>query len=502
MRPLHPPLKVIENKLFLPSEELLLRWVANDSNLSQDTIQALENDPIAQKLYTELKKPNDTTIEVDESIEDEPPPPLPAFLGELIDKRIAAREHFTNVSVPSSGQILRLDKIVGEKGPIDWDLPGPLAMLISEPTETKNVWYGWMVASETDYASYWDMLLEPEDEPFDPSAAVIQIWNPVNIYIPSDVSVLGILKPERLQAALALAVEFATGSELDISLSQPGHIAPRTTYDNFSILTGSPISGDNDPRQRYQMLYHRAADVLREVAPSVIYESESETVSKSSWMAKIIQKFKDFFQVPWEMGTTIPAMAFVLVVSVVTYIFWPLNPIDTTYQTIVAQKTDEMANEWREFTFIWEGEARNSFAFSPTAQTSPATKAFSAGLLTARETLLENHDFVLPTPLKNNWSKNQWASYFDLGRWTFFLWTASQFPNDMQPNFWEKQRDILAQFKAKFENRQENEAKDVVAKLEEKVEPFLKMLLTSDEPKIYDDLGFGLEELMSLLASN
>jgi hypothetical protein len=492
MRPLHPPLKVIENKLFMPSEGLLLRWAADDPSLSQETVKALENDPVARELHADLKKQSDSAIEEEKS------PPLPSFLSELIDQRIAAREHFADVSVPSPGQILRIDQIVGPKGPIDWDLPGPLAVLISEPTETKNVWYGWMVASETDYASHWDMLLEPEDQPFDPLASMIQIWNPVHIYIPSNAPVLAILKPERLQAVRALAVEFATGDDPDISLSQLGHIAPRATFENFSILTGSPISGDDDPRQRYQVLYHRAADVLREVAPSVSQVPAPKKVPTSSWMDDIIQKIKDFFQIPW--GITIPAaLAFVLVVSFVTYIFWSINPIDKTYQTIVAQKTAEMAEEWRDFRFIWEGEAGNNFAFSPTGQPTPATNAFSAGLLTARESLLEKKDFALPEPLKGNWSKTEWAPYFDLGRWTFLLWTASQFPSEMHPSFWDDQREIFADLKNDFAERTENEAKFVVSQLEEKVQPFLEKLPSADDPKIYDDLGFGLEEMMSLL---
>lgn len=492
MRPLHPPLKVIEDKLFLPSDELLLRWVANDSSLSKETIRALENDPIAQNLYTDLKNPDNSAIEDDKADDS---PPLPAFLGELIDKRIDAREKFANISVPSAGQILRLDKIVGKNGPINWDLPSPLTVLISEATETKNVWYGWMVASETDYASHWDMLLEPEDEPFDPYAAVIQIWNPVNIYIDSDAPVLAVLKPERLQAVRALAVEFATSSnEPDISLSQPGHIAPRTTFDNFSILTGSPISGNDDPRQRYQVLYHSAAKVLRDVAPSVVDELVPVPPKpENNPSRKGIFRFVFVFPI-------------VLAISIIV-IFIPkphlnITPIDITNQSIIAQKTDKMVKDWREFTFIWEGDSPNSVGFSPTGEVSMANKAFSAGLLTARETLLDNKDFILPKPLLKNWAKTEWDSYFDLGRWTFLLWTASQVPKKMPADFWVKQQQIMAQFQTDFVKRQEtdNEAKIVVYQLEERVQPFLDKL-PSEEDEIYDNLGFGLEKVMMFLAN-
>ena len=488
MRPLHPPLKVIEDKLFLPSDELLLRWVANDSSLSKETIRALENNPIAQNLYTDLKNQDDSVFEDDEI--DESPPPLPAFLGELIDKRIAAREKFANISVPSAGQILRLDKIVGENGAIDWDLPSPFTVLISEATETKNVWYGWMVASETDYASHWDMLLEREDEPFDPSAAVIQIWNPVYIYIDSDAPVLAVLKPDRLQAVRALAVEFATGAEPDVSLSQPGYVAPRTTFNNFSILTGSPISGNDDPRQRYQVLYHSAAEVLRKVAPRM--DREPVPVLK--------QKKK-----PWRIGIGIPAFAFVFVLSVIVIFFFKYHLdttlLDQTAEEIIAQKNDMMVEDLRKLKLQYDSP--NYVAFSSTnGKVSVANQAFSAGLLIAKATLLENKDFTLPKPLQKNWAETEWDSYFDLGRWIVFLWTASQFPDAIPADFWDKQKKILAKFQADFVKRQktDNDAKIVVSQLDDRIQQFLEKLPT-DKPEIYDNLGFGLEKLMSFLAN-
>jgi hypothetical protein len=236
MRPLSPPLKVIENNLLMPSENLLL--------------PSANNDPV---------KPDEIT--------EDNAPPLPPFLKELVRQRIAASDKYASLKKPSSGQILRIDKIVGPKGPIDSDLAHPLAVLINKQTENENVWSGWIVSPDTDYATHWDMLLErPEDEPFDPFAGMIQIWNPVQIYLPSYAPVLAALKPERLQAVRALAKEFDTDPDLDLSLSHPGQIAPRTTYEGFSILTGTPI-GNDDPRKRYQEIYHTAAERLQKVVP-------------------------------------------------------------------------------------------------------------------------------------------------------------------------------------------------------------------------------------------
>ena len=40
-----------------------------------------------------------------------------------------------------------------------------------------ELWQGWMAASEADWASAFDVLLEPGDEPFEPMFGLIQAWN-------------------------------------------------------------------------------------------------------------------------------------------------------------------------------------------------------------------------------------------------------------------------------------------------------------------------------------
>ncbi|RKZ83296.1 MAG: hypothetical protein DRR19_19325, partial [Candidatus Parabeggiatoa sp. nov. 1] len=171
----------------------------------------------------------------------------------------------------------------------------------------------------------------------------------------------------------------------------------------------------------------------------------------------------------WKVSLAVPAVL-VLAVSL-TFVFWPSeNKIDTTFQTIYANKTDEMAEELRDVQFSWEAaDDANVFAFSQGASASAeAAKAFGAGLWTARESLLETRDITLPTPLlpptpEDSWLKTDWAAYFDLGRWTLLLWTASEFPDEMAKSFWDEQRAIFDDFNATFEARlaTDNEAKKV-----------------------------------------
>jgi hypothetical protein len=228
MRPLWPPLTVIESNLFAPP---------------------VSEQPQVEKSISENREMAE--IEV---------PPMPAFLQELIQKRVKTQTAIFS-PVPTSGQILLINSF--EKQTIAFEKTGvfgPVTVLIDKKVPNQNGWTGWMVATETDYAGYWDMLLESEDEPFDPLAGMIQSWNPVKVVIPTTAKVLAELQPARLQAVRALAEEQQKGMIPAEEESIPGQIAPRDTLNGFSILTGTRLGDEKtDPRYAYQELYKKVA---------------------------------------------------------------------------------------------------------------------------------------------------------------------------------------------------------------------------------------------------
>ena len=268
MSSLWPPLTVLENELFTPSEALIWRWRRGDA-LPADLRRALEADPEARARRETL----DTAAVANPSvIEEAPAPPLPPDLRTLIRRRVAARQKsFSPVPIP--GQIVRIDEARGPHGPLNWDLSRPLAVLLNEPTETPEVWYGWLATAETDYASDWDLLLGAEDEPCDPQARMIQLWNPVHVYLPSVSRVLAELRPERLAAVRALAVECLTAPESDRALARPGVIV-RRSMGAYSVRTGTPLGNASDLRHRYQQLYHAYAEAVREPARQAVAQGQ------------------------------------------------------------------------------------------------------------------------------------------------------------------------------------------------------------------------------------
>ncbi|HID99690.1 MAG TPA: hypothetical protein EYP59_05295 [Thiotrichaceae bacterium] len=243
---------------------------------------------------------------------------------------------------------------------------------------------------------------------------------------------------------------------------------------------------------------------------NVLPHLEKNTPKKQSWFQKwCLTKWIDrgdsntVCQIGWAFATV-----FVLAVSLsLVFNFYQENQIDTSYQTLYANKTDEMVDDLRDLSVRWEGEGGNVFAFSPTALPSQADKAFGAGLLTGREALIGKSEVALPTLLlppatDESWLKTPWADDFELGRWTVLLWTASQFHRDLPPTFWDEQRWIFSQLKAAFVARAktDNEAEKVLSQLKNQIEPHLEKLPAEDNPKVYKDLGFNLKKMMYFFA--
>lgn len=270
MRALVPSLTEIERILFRASDALLARIATGDQTVPADLQRAVEADADAVRTIEELRDAYVASSSPDPKAESASVA-IPPHIADLIRRRVAASpEHFSPVPIP--GQILSVERVVGPEGDMGWDLSRPLAVMIESPSisddgvENPEIWYGWMVSPETDYATYWDFVLSDEDEPFDPLAGMVQIWNPVYVYLKSTSRVLGQLRAERLTTVRELANEYLIGSEPDVNDARPGMVAMRTTLGGRCLLTGTPLSGPDDPRWRYQELYHDAAEAIREPA--------------------------------------------------------------------------------------------------------------------------------------------------------------------------------------------------------------------------------------------
>lgn len=130
-------------------------------------------------------------------------------------------------------------------------------------------WRGWMAAAEADWAGPFDVLLEPQDEPFEPLFGLIQTWNTVSLVQAPQLCarVLGELSATRLAALRATADEAAQGQGPAIAPA-PGRVALRTVAQCFTVLSGTPLAAEGDPRADYQALYRGVAASLQAGAVS------------------------------------------------------------------------------------------------------------------------------------------------------------------------------------------------------------------------------------------
>ncbi len=191
---------------------------------------------------------------------------LPDFILDLI-RRKAAANSLPETAPPAPGQIVSVEKIVTSRpDELDAFMSSPLFVLLDGPAELPGLWHGWLASGETDYASWWDFVLQEVDEPFDPAAGMVQLWNPVQLYLPQAGRIVAVLSSTRLQAVRALAAEFVTSQTPTNVAVWPGRVATRTTIGGMQAQTGSPLGGADDPRHRYQQIYLEAAEAVREPA--------------------------------------------------------------------------------------------------------------------------------------------------------------------------------------------------------------------------------------------
>lgn len=264
-RELRPALAHIERRLFGVTDGLLqLVDAGRASPAIAARVRAAPEwaDYEAQKLQSETQSAEDTEpIDAATATTIAVPPGL----RDLMRRRVASLG-LAAQPLPQPGQIVRIEQIHAPREKLDAVLLAPLHVLLDEASESPNFWYGWLVSSETEYAGWWDFVLQEEDAPFDPEAAMVQLWNPVTLYIPMAATVVGRLSPARLQAVRSLAADFVTGQGDGEVRPWPGRVAARTTLDGLSVVTGSPLRASGDPRAEYQALYHEAAEAIREPA--------------------------------------------------------------------------------------------------------------------------------------------------------------------------------------------------------------------------------------------
>lgn len=268
---LFPSLGQIEQRLFGLDTDLLQRVALDDPTLPGSFRLAVKDDPQHAQALQALRDMAAEDAPGPSSFSADPAPaPMPSWLVDTI-RRKAATSALALPQKPETGLLVEVAHVITPPGAplLDWQLNSPLHVLLDEPSpDNDQVWLGWMVSPDADYAGWWDVVLEPSDGPLDPACGMVQLWNPVQLYWPMARRLCGQIPATRMQVLRACAEEMLFSDSDPEGMPRPGRIGLRSipSMPGISILCGSPLGQANDPRLSYQAMYHQVSAALLEPA--------------------------------------------------------------------------------------------------------------------------------------------------------------------------------------------------------------------------------------------
>lgn len=274
-----PALHLIQNALFAPPYALVVAWVEHPETLDRMIIKQLEASGLAQQekqAYLESKMPEDNAVDIanalftHEEANDNASPnqAIPDAISQLIQQRCQAAVHKFNDS-PSEGLMVLLGKGDGSSQDLSLAMASPLAVILNKPTEQKEVWEGWLVGREKNYASDWDFLLnEVTDGVLDPLAGMVQAWNPVSIYLPLVEKTIGELPSKRLDKLRTLANHYKKTLALtgENGIQEKAILQYQTLYTKVAGLIEKKIpQAVPSPFEHWKALFLSQSEVLGQI---------------------------------------------------------------------------------------------------------------------------------------------------------------------------------------------------------------------------------------------
>lgn len=147
--------------------------------------------------------------------------------------------------------------------------------LLNQKVRTTNagdVWSAWLVTEEREYATEWDLLLGNENFEH-PACEMIQVWNTVEILLPTVAYVCGEVQAKTLANVRHMHGMFSVGvedPEVPRSAAAPAPL-PRY-FPAGSALTGTWLDENdaNDQRNEYYKLYSKFAQFANEAVAQVV----------------------------------------------------------------------------------------------------------------------------------------------------------------------------------------------------------------------------------------
>lgn len=246
-------------------------------------------DNLAEWLFCDARQPDiqqqelvlDSVPTDDESWQDVA---VPDFVRAAIASHVAARAILRPKDL-RAGDIVLLDHIGKDDRHEGRPLNETVGVLLVEQ-KVANVWRGFVVAGEQDYASQFDVFIDKKDEPIDPAMRFVHAWNPVEIVITAECRRLGVLSAARLAAVSEVSNEALAGLAPTALPPSITRIGLRQVASGASVVTGTSIGNLSDPRRQYQSLYRALAREASVPATALAVEQmrrNAARVSETFW---------------------------------------------------------------------------------------------------------------------------------------------------------------------------------------------------------------------------
>lgn len=204
---------------------------------------------------------------------------MPAYLRELVRRRVEADAAYP-AEPPAVGQVRRLDVVPGLEGP-GRAVGRSFGVLLGASLGGRR-WSGWLVAQEGDYAGERDLVLQEEDGVADPVAAMVQAWNPVEVVLRGDEAIVGKLPASTLGAVARLGDPGFAPKEF--VAPRPGRIGAWDLDRDTTVVTGTPLGEQDDPRHGYQALYRELAQEVSAAAQPVRQKTAPPPTGFLHWL--------------------------------------------------------------------------------------------------------------------------------------------------------------------------------------------------------------------------
>lgn len=201
---------------------------------------------------------------------------MPAFLQELVRRRVEADAAYPP-QAPAVGQVRRLDAVQGLEGA--GRAVGRSFGVLLGASQGGRRWLGWLVAQEGEYASERDLVLQEDDGVADPVAVMVQAWNPVEVALRGDEAIIGKLPAATLGAVARLGDPGFMPD--DVVAPRPGRIGAWDLDRDTTVVTGTPLGEQDDPRHGYQALYRALA---REVSAAAQARQVPARPARAGWL--------------------------------------------------------------------------------------------------------------------------------------------------------------------------------------------------------------------------